>query len=159
WMRLFAGEFMVVTGIPSHGKSTWIMNLLCNLARLHGWRAANFSPEMPTVPYLRDKFRRIISGSDAADPATDRFIEDNFVFLDNDPNDADEDDITLEWIIEKARDAVLRDGIRVLVIDPWNEIEHARKRDESGHEYIGRAIRMLKRFGRQYEVAVIVLAH
>ncbi|VIO80081.1 hypothetical protein CI41S_70410 [Bradyrhizobium ivorense] len=159
WMKLFPGEFMVVTGIPSHGKSTWISNLLTNLARQHGWRSAIFSPEMPTVPYLRDKLRRIISGSDAPDPATDRFIEDSFVFIDNDPNDDDEDDITLEWVIEKARDAVLRDGIRVLVIDPWNEIEHARRRDETMSEYIGRAIRMLKRFGRQYEVAVIVLAH
>ncbi|WP_439372948.1 DnaB-like helicase C-terminal domain-containing protein [Bradyrhizobium sp. DASA03120] len=159
WLKLFPGEFMVVTGIPSHGKSTWILNLLYQLARLHGWRAAIFSPEMPTVPYLRDKLRKIISGSDAGDPATDAFIERNFVFLDNDPNDEEEDDITLEWIVEKARDAVLRDGIRVLVIDPWNEIEHARKRDESTHEYIGRAIRMLKRFARRYEVAVIVLAH
>jgi twinkle protein len=81
------------------------------------------------------------------------------VFLDNDPNDEEEDDITLEWIVEKARDAVLRDGIRVVVIDPWNEIEHARKPDETTHEYIGRAIRMLKRFARRHEVAVIVLAH
>ncbi|MCP3468068.1 hypothetical protein [Bradyrhizobium sp. CCGUVB23] len=47
----------------------------------------------------------------------------------------------------------------MLVIDPWNEIEHARDREESTHEYIGRAIRMLKRFGRRHEVAVIVLAH
>jgi twinkle protein len=53
----------------------------------------------------------------------------------------------------------MRDGIRVLLIDPWNEIEHARKRDETTSEYIGRAIRALKRFGRRYEVSVIVLAH
>lgn len=114
---------------------------------------------MPTVPHLRDKLRRIIAGTAAASAEADEFIEGSFTFIDHDPNDADEEDITLEWIIEKARDAVLRDGIRVLVIDPWNEIEHARRRDESSTEYIGRAIRMLKRFGRQYEVAVIVLAH
>jgi twinkle protein len=53
-LRLFAGEFMVVTGIPGHGKSTWVLNLLCNLSVLYGWRAAVFSPEMPTVPHLRD---------------------------------------------------------------------------------------------------------
>jgi twinkle protein len=58
-VRLFAGEFMVVTGIPGHGKSTWVLNLLCNLALLHCWRAVLFSPEMPTVPHLRDKLRRI----------------------------------------------------------------------------------------------------
>ncbi|UEM11705.1 AAA family ATPase [Bradyrhizobium barranii subsp. barranii] len=159
WLKLFPGEFMVVTGIPSHGKSTWVLNVLVNIARAYGWRSAVFSAEMPTVPHLRDKLRRIIAGTAAASAEADEFIEGSFTFIDHDPNDADEEDITLEWIIEKARDAVLRDGIRVLVIDPWNEIEHARRRDESSTEYIGRAIRMLKRFGRQYEVAVIVLAH
>jgi twinkle protein len=159
WFKLFPGEFMVITGIPSHGKSTWVLNLLVNIARSQHWRSAVFSAEMPTVPYLRDRLRRIVSGSGNADAETDRFIETFFTFIDNDPNDADQDDFTLDWLIEKARDAVLRDGIRVLIIDPWNEIEHARRRDESLSEYIGRAIRQLKRFGRQYEVSVIVLAH
>jgi twinkle protein len=159
WMKLFPGEFFVVTGIPSHGKSTWVLNLLYNLARDYGWIAAILSPEMRTVPFLRDKLRRIISNGTAFDASADSFIEDHFVFIDNDPDDTEEDDITLEWVIDRARDAVMRYGIRVLVIDPWNEMEHARKRDESVSEYIGRAIRMLKRFGRQYEVVVIVLAH
>lgn len=159
WLKLFPGEFMVVTGIPSHGKSTWVLNVVYNVARDQGWRVAIFSPEMPTVPYMRDKLRRIITGRADPDAGIDAFIEDRFVFIDNDPNDADQDDITIDWIIEKARDAVLRDGIRLLIIDPWNEVEHARRRDESTSEYIGRAIRMLKRFGRQYEVVVIVVAH
>ncbi len=159
WMKMFAGEFMVVTGTPGHGKSTWVLNVLVNLARKYQWRAAIFSPEMPTVPYLRNKLRRIIAGSDRPDAAADRFIEANFTFIDNDPNDEAGEDITLDWLLEKARDAVLRDGIRVFFIDPWNEIEHARRRDEGQSEYIGRAIRQLKRFGRQYEVAIIVAAH
>jgi twinkle protein len=158
WLKIFPGEFLVVTGIPSHGKSTWVLNLLVNIARMQRWRSAIFSAEMPTVPYLRDKLRRIISGSAAPDIETDRFIEASFTFIDNDPND-DTDDLTLDWIIEKARDAVLRDGIRILFIDPWNEVEHARRRDEMVTEYVGRAIRQLKRFGRQYEVTVIVAAH
>ena len=53
----------------------------------------------------------------------------------------------------------MRDGIRVLVIDPWNEVEHARRKDESMTDYIGRGIRSLKRFARLYQVAVIVVAH
>ena len=161
WMKLFPGEFMVITGVPSHGKSTWTLNVLVDLAQLHGWRTAIFSPEMPTVPHIRDKLRKILKARNArwVDADADTFIEDAFVFIDNDPNGEDEDDLTLEWIVERARDAVMRDGIRVLVIDPWNEVEHAKRRDESGTEYIGRGIRLLKRFARQYEVTVIVLAH
>jgi twinkle protein len=163
-LKLFAGEFMVVTGIPSHGKSTWVINLLYNLYLESGWRAAIFSPEMKTVPHLRDKLRRIITGKTDPDSDlivnADRIINDAFVFIDSDPtgNDTD-DDFNLDWIVDKATDAVMRDGIRVLMIDPWNEIEHAKLRDETMTEYVGRSIRQLKRFAHQYEVAVIVIAH
>ena len=61
-LQIFAGEFMVVTGIPGHGKSTFVLNLIYNLARLHGWKAAMFSPEMPTVPHLASRLRRIHGG-------------------------------------------------------------------------------------------------
>ncbi|WP_165421508.1 toprim domain-containing protein [Bradyrhizobium sp. Leo170] len=39
WMKIFPGEFIVITGIPSHGKSTWVLNLVYNMARDHHWRA------------------------------------------------------------------------------------------------------------------------
>jgi twinkle protein len=155
-LQLFPGEFMVVTGIPNHGKSTWVLNLLSNAAKLHGWHSAIFSPEMPTVPYLRNKLRRI---NNIHDGIGDAFIDEYFRFIDSDPTGAEDDDFDLNWIIDKATEAVLRDGIRCLLIDPWNEVEHARERNESMTDYIGRGIRMLKRFARQYDVAVIVVAH
>ena len=51
----------------------------------------------------------------------------------------------------------MRDGIKVLSIDPWNEVEHARGKGEMMVDYISRAIRELKGFARQYEVTVIVI--
>jgi twinkle protein len=164
-LTIFPGEFMVVTGIPSHGKSTWVLNLLHNLAVQYGWRSAVFSPEMPTVPHLRDKLRRIRLGRpiDKLDGAeivkADRWIEEHFVFIDADPTGRQDEDFDLDWLLDRATDAVLRDGILVLLIDPWNEIDHARRRDETMTEYIARCIRDLKRFPRLYEVVVIVVAH
>jgi twinkle protein len=153
----FPGGFVVVSGIPGSGKSRWMLNLMCNLASMHYWPAAIFSPEMPTVPVLRDLLRRMLR--DRKNP--DRFIGEFFRFIDSDPTGTGEADETfdLPWIIDKAVDAVMRDGIRFLLIDPWNEIEHARRKDESGTDYIARSIRMLKRFARQYDVAVAVIAH
>jgi hypothetical protein len=52
-----------------------------------------------------------------------------------------------------------RDGIRILVIDPWNEVEHARPRAESETEYHNRALRMIRRFASRYGVIAIVIAH
>lgn len=167
-LRVFLGEFMVVSGIPSHGKTAWTMNLIANLVSANNWTAAVCSPEMPTVPMLRDRLRRYWLGK-KADPKTeaeaiaraDAWIGRRFVFIDIDPTGTgDSDDpFDLEWIIDRAKDAVVRDGIRVLLIDPWNEIEHARLKGESGSEYVARGIRMLKRFARLYGVMVVVVAH
>lgn len=166
-MKVFLGEFIVVSGIPSHGKSTWTVNLIANLASAHGWRAAFCSPEMPTVPMLRGNLRRYFLGRkpmpiEVVDiKRADSWINRQFVFIDIDPTGTGESDepFDLDWIIERATDAVLRDGIRVLCIDPWNEIEHARGKGENSADYIGRAIRALKRFARLYGVIVIVVAH
>jgi twinkle protein len=164
---LFPGAFTVVTGVPSHGKTTWVMNLSCNIARLHGWRTAVFSPEMPTVPHLHNKLRRIASGgclerlmANAKDlRATDQFLNDAFVFIDADPETGPDEEMTLDWVIGRARDAVHRYGIKHLVIDPWNEVEHDKPRDVSMPDYIGQGIRLLKRFAKTYQVAVTVIVH
>lgn len=164
-IRMFSGEFMVVTGIPGHGKSTFVLNVLANLADRYGWTSAIFSPEMPTVPHLRDKLRRMVLRRPTLDLDTketaraDAWINRNMVFIDADPTGRVDEDFDLDWILDRATDAVLRHGIRVLVIDPWNEVEHARKASESMTDYIGRSIRSIKRFARLHDVAVIVVAH
>jgi twinkle protein len=155
-VQVFPGEFMVVTGIPGHGKSSFVINLMVNLARSHGWRAAMFSPEMPPVPFVQNKMRALV-GQDRS--VTDPFLDDRFVFIDSDPTSAQDEDFTLQWVLDRATDAVHRDGIRLLVIDPWNELEHARRPGESMTDYIGSCIRTLKRWARLYRCAVIVVAH
>lgn len=154
FLKLWAPEFMVVTGIPASGKSTWALSLLCQLAEDHGHRAAVLSREMPIVPYVRDVLRKFHGGDT---PAADAWIEDRFLFLDEDPRD-EADEIDLDWVIDKASDAVIRYGIRWLLIDPWNQLEHRRSR-ESTEEYQERAIRTLKRFAKSYGCGVIVVAH
>jgi twinkle protein len=156
YLRLFAGEFMVITGIPGMGKSTWVSNRLVNLYQQHGWRSVIFSPEMPVAPHLRDLLRLIIGGDEDAD----KIIDDAFCFLDADPTGkSDDNDFDLGWIIDKAVDAVHRYGVRVLLIDPWNEVEHAKRHGEMTTEYIARSIRELRQFAREYGVVVIVVAH
>ncbi len=50
----------------------------------------------------------------------------------------DDEATTIEAIIEKARAAVMRHGIRGLVIDPYNEIEHRRPPNMTETEYVSR---------------------
>lgn len=164
---LFPGAFTVVTGIPGQGKTTWVMGLACNIARHHRWKTCVFSPEMPTVPHMHDKLRRIASGLPLYRVKqdreilreTDKFLNDAFVFIDADPEEGMDGDMTLEWVIERAHDAVHRHGVKHFIIDPWNEVEHARPSHEAMPDYIGRGIRMLKRFAKERQVAVTVIVH
>ena len=117
---------------------------------------------MPIVPQYRDKIRRIslrrppVGDHDAA--RADDFIEWHFRFIDGSVEDLTEE-TTLAWVVDRAEDIHQRDGLDVLVIEPWNEVEHSRGPHESAPDYIGRAIRMLKRFAKQRQVVVIVVAH
>jgi len=46
-----------------------------------------------------------------------------------------------------------------VLLDPWNELEHKRRRDETETDYISRALRAIKKFAKQYDVAFWVVAH
>jgi twinkle protein len=154
------GQFWVVSGIPNHGKSLWTLNLAHNLAGMHNWPVAIFSPEMRTVPVLRNRLRRM-RGKFGTAEACDAWIEERFVFMDGDPdrNGDAEEAFSMAWILKTATEAVWRYGIKVLVLDPWNEIEHTKEIGETTTEYVGRSIRQLKAFAYKHQVLVIVVAH
>ena len=42
-LKLWRGEFLVITGVPSHGKSRFALELLCSMALTHEHRAVIFS--------------------------------------------------------------------------------------------------------------------
>lgn len=155
-LRLWRGEFMVVTGVPSAGKSLWVTNLVSNLVEDHGHRVAIASFEMRIVPYVRDILRKHHGKSTAQ---ADAWIGEHFVFIDQDPMSDDEEISTVDWIIARAEDAVLRHGINWLVIDPWNQVERDSDDNWSEERYQRHAIKQLKRFARAYDVGVIVVAH
>jgi twinkle protein len=163
-LRLWRGEFIPITGVPGHGKSRFALELLASLAIRHKHRSAIASFEMRIAPYVRDVLREHFIGKATKDLTlpdkcrADAWIEEMFVFIDQDPR-KEEEDATIEWIIERAGDAVVRYGIDWLLLDPWNQVEHKRERNESEVDYQGRAIRSLKRFARSYDCGVLVVAH
>lgn len=155
------GTFTVVTGVPSAGKSKWTAALLKNLINRYRHKVAMASFEMPVTPFLRNELRTHVTGkySTREQKATaDEWIEENIIFIDQD-FDGHEEDATIEWVIDRARDAVVRYGIHWLLLDPWNQIDDFRKPGESTPEYQKRAIKALKRFAKSHDVGVIVVAH
>lgn len=155
------GDFSVVTGTPGFGKSSWANDVFCGIAYDQGltiaWASFEQAPQRDHRRALRSWFNsrpeHTLDRGELA--AADRWIEDRHLFLIPSENE----DATLEWLLEKMEVAVSRHGARIVVVDPWNELEHARRHDETETEYIGRAIRSLKRFAKAFQVHICVIAH
>lgn len=163
-LSLYRGAFIVVSGLPGGGKTAWTTQLAFNMAAVHGWRIAIASFEMRVSPTLRDMLRGFYLGTPRRSwtasgiAEADRFIRTKFVFIALTPRD-DDTEADAQWVIDRAQDAVIRDGIDLLIVDPWNEVEHKRLPGENVADYTNRAIRSFKRFAHSYDVATIVVAH
>lgn len=67
--------------------------------------------------------------------------------------------ITVDGVLELARAAVLRKGIKGMVIDPWNELDHQRPANLSETEYISQALSKVRRFARAHGIHLWLVVH
>lgn len=159
--RLRLGDFSVVTGTPGFGKTTFVNDMLCGIASDNGlkiaWGSFEQEPQRDHKRSLRTWFhgRPEHQQDERERIAADAWIDRHHLFM----IPTEDEDPTLDWLIEKMELAVSRHGVSIIVIDPWNELEHDRRGNETETEYIGRAIRQLKRFAKSFQVHVMVVAH
>lgn len=162
-IRIVPGTLTVVTGYANMGKST-LMNAIVGHALMHHFPVCVASFETDVKPILVDGLRvamlrcgkhEVLRHRDLK--AVDTVIQDRLSII---SQTVDEDmEMDLDHFLKLARIAVLRHGAKMVVLDPWNEVEHKRRRDESETDYIGRAIRAIKRFAKQNDVAFWLVAH
>lgn len=154
-------DLCVVSGISSHGKTAWVTEMACRLSTAHGWRIGYASFENVPQTDMRRALRRWFNakppGLQTAEEIAlaDRWIEDRFVWL----SPTEDQDVTLPWLLECMAAAVVRYGVRMLVIDPFNEIALDRPRDMTQTEYIGYVLIQMRRFARKHNVHLIIVAH
>jgi twinkle protein len=160
------GEFTVITGVPSSGKSNWLDCLLVNLAEKHDWNFALFSPEnLPLEQHMaaiiekrvRRPFHR---GPNARMTEAEldegmAWAQEHFAWI----MPSQEDHWTIGKILDAARQLCLRRGIRGLVIDPWNELESQRPPSMSETEYISHALKRARVFARSQGIHLWIVVH
>lgn len=163
-LKIRTRDFTVVTGIPNHGKSTFIDVLVFKLIKQYGLNV--FFASMETHP-VDDHLRKMQTwyhskaiqhqSPEEQEEAKD-WVRKHFQFMV--VSEADEEaGISLESFKQRALTAIVRHGVKIIVLDPWNELDHKKRRDESTTEYVGRAIRELKAFAKRNNVHLIVAAH
>ncbi|MBS0517278.1 MAG: AAA family ATPase [Proteobacteria bacterium] len=159
--RLRRGDFCVVTGLPGHGKTSLVNEIACRMAWTHGWNTVFASFEqVPQVDHRRalrsfHASRRETEMDLAQRAAADAWIDRHFAFV----VPGEDDEVTLAWTLERVAGAIRRYEASLVVIDPWNEMDHARPADMTLTEYVGFAIRQFRRLAKKHAVHVIVVAH
>lgn len=162
--KYIPGQFIAVTGIPNHGKSRWLSQVIVQTARLRDERWAIFSPETGHANQIAD-LCEIWAGYPFHDGPTPRMARDEVVnamawlrqrvfllgSLEHTPS--------IDWLLERARAAVIRFGVSNIVLDPYNEIEASRPEKLTETEFVSQLISKCKRFGKLHDCTVWMVIH
>lgn len=160
-IRLRLGDFSVWTGVPGHGKTTFINDYMNRIIEGYNLKICFASFEQNPQTDHKRALRTWYSGKLVKNmgftelEAADAWIDKRYMFIVPDESET----CDLKWLIEQMEAVVLRHGVSIIVLDPWNEMEHVRESGESLTEYTGRAIRHLKAFAKNRGVHVAVVAH
>ena len=157
-------QFTVVTGIPSHGKSSLLDNLFINMAKIHKWKFAIYSPENFPFEEHISKLCELFIGKPFHAGFKNRMTEielqsalewlnNHFFFI-----MPEKDDTTVDDVLELAKISIFRDGINGLIIDPWNELEHNRGQ-MSETDYASKALSKIRKFSRVNDIHTWIVAH
>jgi twinkle protein len=161
------GRLIIVTGYPGDGKTSWMRYVMIKTAINNGRRWAVFSPEMQpweqfvagcAEVYCEKPFWPV----HGVDSMTDDDIDDAERWLAGRVTmlvcDSEDEAPTPDWILDRARATVLRDGTTDLLVDPWNEIDHQRG-TMTETEYTGRTLQRFRAFGLRHGCNVWISAH
>ncbi len=170
-LKLTFPELIIVTGKPNSGKSRWTLALVCQLARLHSIRATYVSLEDSSGRMKRHSLNYAVRFAGQEITTDDgeiitpikkgreiEWLDEHLFFVA--PSEGEEDTRDLEWLKRTIWEAACRHGCRIVVLDPWNELEHLwDKRGGTVDEYINAALRELKRLMRRYGIILAIVAH
>ena len=158
------GTFHCVTGVPNHGKSTFLDQCLVQLAKREGWRFAMFSPEHSVPMHIR-RLSQIVQEKHFDEGFVGRMTEDemhsavqwingHFHFI-----ETKEHTPNVQKLLEIAQGAVMKYGVNGFVIDPYNEVDATRSGSYREDEHIRDFISRCKRFCRIHDVVIWIVAH
>lgn len=160
------GQMTIVTGSPNSGKSEFLDYITTSLSRKHQWKWGICSFENPVsfhVTKMMEKFaglafdfRRDITHRMNRDQFAEAVVltDDHFKFI-----NIAQVDVTIDGILSKLRELVLRSGINGVVLDPWNYIEHKIPAMMSETQYISDCLSKIKEFAVRTNTHIFIVAH
>lgn len=165
-LTFFPGHLTMVTGVPGHGKDEVANELMVDLSVKHQMRWAVFNFEEPPSIHstkLMEKFTRkaFAFRSNPFHRMSRQEFERAVVFIEEHfyQVNVGQIDVSMEGIIKKAIELVMRYGVNGIIINPWNYLEHRLKPGQSETHYISEALTVLINFLWKYGVHCFLVAH
>ena len=161
-LPIVPGTLTVLTGYANMGKSTLMDAITAGaLKRYFPVCVAAFETEVK--PILRDDLASAMCGCAKAELTRHPNYRDAMDCMEERlhliTQLVDEDDeMDFDRFLDLCAEAVRR-GAKMIVLDPWNEVEHKRRRDENETDYTGRMLRAARRFAKMHDVAFWIVAH
>lgn len=156
------GAMSVGTGTPGAGKSTFTTCAAYHVAQHEQIRVGFMSFE--THPYrTRDHLARLYVGK-AWDELNEQERNDFLTFgdahfrivhrtFDGDTNH------NLGWLRFMISTLAIRDECKLIIVDPWNELEHLPALGENMTSYINFALQQIRQWAQQFDTHICVIAH
>ena len=163
YYKVLLGQWTVVTGVPSAGKSEWLDALMVNLTS-DGWRFSVFSPEnQPHASHAVSLMEKYIGKPFYPGPnekINDEEFSEALMWLDMHFQFVKTDKPNLESILNESMEfASGPDRKGGVIIDPYNQLEHFRPAHMSETEFISQNLSTVIRYARDYHVHIWVVAH
>lgn len=155
------GAMSVGTGTPGSGKSTFTTFAAFHVAMNENIRVGMLAFE--THPHrIRDHLARLYTGHPWDDLDPDRrascgaTLDKHFRIV---HRQFGETQHNLGWLKAMIYTLAVRDGCKLIIVDPWNELEHLPEPGENITSYINFALQQIRTWAEQYETHICVIAH
>jgi twinkle protein len=155
------GAMSVGTGIPGSGKSTFTTFAAYHIAMNEKVRVGFMSFETH-AHRTRDHLCRLHMGI-PWDELNDEQRQETGVYLDRYfrvvHRTYDTSTHNLGWLRDMIYTLAVRDNCKLIVVDPWNELEHLPERGESMTAYINFGLQQIRVWAEQFDTHICVIAH
>lgn len=160
-MAFEVGAMSVGTGTPGSGKSTFTTFAAYHVAKAEGIKVGMLSFE--THPHrTRDHLCRLHTGKPWAELNTDAKAHcahdlDGMFRIVHRTFEATQHHIG--WLRSMIYTLAVRDNCKLIIVDPWNELEHLPEPGESVTNYINFALQQIRTWAEQFDTHICVIAH
>ena len=159
---IMMGQLTVVTGIPSHGKSSFVDWYALNIANDYNYKLSIFSPEHNPLGLYNSKYASLVTGKPFF--GNNRMSEKELLEYTEWSKEklyftTSEESITSDWdwLLEKFKEQMFTYGINMFIIDAWNKV--LMPKGFQGKDGIDQILTRLTSFCIQYNVHVFLVAH